>query len=261
MLVIRLLAVCLIGAVSATAQPPARPGRGGAVLGGIYLNSAHPDAAIAFWTDLIGASTSSRGSLQGISMIGATILFMPNEPTGPSAGSAIDNIGLHVPDLQPVLDRLAKTAYKSFQPPGGEGRLIIDGPDGVRIELTEDNTMYAPLQFDGIQFNSPKPKEMQAWYGRVFSTRPGPDDKTISSRMAGTALIFAQADSVSPTAGRAIDHIALEIRDLENFCKKLAGDGIKFDSPYHSIPETGKASAFLTDPWGTRIELTESLDH
>jgi hypothetical protein len=32
---------------------------------------------------------------------------------------------------------------------------------------------------------------------------------------------------------------------------------VKLDSPYRKIPQMGFAVAFLTDPWGTRIELTE----
>jgi hypothetical protein len=32
---------------------------------------------------------------------------------------------------------------------------------------------------------------------------------------------------------------------------------VKLDAPYRKIPQMGFAVTFLTDPWGTRIELTE----
>ena len=32
---------------------------------------------------------------------------------------------------------------------------------------------------------------------------------------------------------------------------------MKLDAPYRKIPQMGFAVTFLTDPWGTRIELTE----
>jgi hypothetical protein len=35
---------------------------------------------------------------------------------------------------------------------------------------------------------------------------------------------------------------------------------VHFDRPYTEIPELGIAVAFLTDPWGTYVELTEGLD-
>lgn len=243
----RIVAAFLISAVLAVAQPPGRGPRG-AALGHIHLNSAHPDAAISFWTDVIGASAYSRESLNGVTTIGALILFTPTDPHGPSTGTNIDRIGLRVPDFQPIVDRLAKTGYKSFRPAGGD-QLMIDGPDGVRIELKEDSSMYAPLEFDHVYLCSAHSNDMQAWYSRLFG------------RVAGTALTFTQADSALPTAGRAIDHIAFEVKDLQSFCEKLAADGIKFDSPYRSIPELRMSSAFLTDPWGTRIELTEGLSN
>jgi hypothetical protein len=33
------------------------------------------------------------------------------------------------------------------------------------------------------------------------------------------------------------------------------------DMPYTKRPDLGLSIAFLTDPWGTRIELTEGLNH
>jgi hypothetical protein len=41
---------------------------------------------------------------------------------------------------------------------------------------------------------------------------------------------------------------------------KKPGEGIKFDEPYRAAKTSAKVHiAFLTDPWGTRIELTEGL--
>jgi catechol 2,3-dioxygenase-like lactoylglutathione lyase family enzyme len=254
-----LLAVCLAAVVPAIAQPP---GRGGGVsFGHIHLNTANPEAAQAFWTDVIGLAAYSKGPLKGVSTIGIAIAFSKSDPSGPGVGSAIDYIAFHVPDIQPFIERLAKTGYKSSQPSGG-GQLTIDGPDGVRVELNEESSMYAPLEFEYIHISSAKPAETQAWYSKVFNARPGSEDKANTSRVGGTALVFGQAESIAaPTAGRAIDHISFEVRGLEAFCGKLAGEGVKFDSPYKTQPELGMASAIITDPWGIRIELTESLGH
>ena len=66
-------------------------------------------------------------------------------------------------------------------------------------------------------------------------------------------------EKAPPTKGRAIDHIGFEIKNLEAYCKMLEAKGIKFDVPYHVDAKTGLKSAFLTDPQGTYIELTEGL--
>ena len=46
--------------------------------------------------------------------------------------------------------------------------------------------------------------------------------------------------------------------DLEAFCRELEAHGIKLDRPYGKLP-SGFGLAFLTDPWGTYVELTEGL--
>jgi catechol 2,3-dioxygenase-like lactoylglutathione lyase family enzyme len=55
-----------------------------------------------------------------------------------------------------------------------------------------------------------------------------------------------------------LDHIAFEVRNLAAFCKRLEAMGVTLDVPYTKGP-AGVASARLTDPWGTSIELTEGL--
>ena len=49
------------------------------------------------------------------------------------------------------------------------------------------------------------------------------------------------------------------MKNLEAFCHKLETAGIKLDRPYTRIPNSTTAIAFLTDPWGSYIELTENL--
>jgi len=72
--------------------------------------------------------------------------------------------------------------------------------------------------------------------------------------------ILVQRGDAEPSEGRAIDHIGFEIKNLEAFTKKLEADGIKLDRPYTKVAALGIAIAFIKDPWGTNIELTEGLD-
>ena len=55
------------------------------------------------------------------------------------------------------------------------------------------------------------------------------------------------------------DHIGFEIKNLDAFTKKLEAQGIKLDRPYTKVPQLGIAIAFIKDPWGTNIEMTEGL--
>ena len=74
-----------------------------------------------------------------------------------------------------------------------------------------------------------------------------------------TGALSAAPKPVVGTKGRILDHIGFEVKDLERFCKKLEAAGVKLDRPY-SKTAAGLGLAFLTDPWGTTIELNEGLD-
>ena len=71
---------------------------------------------------------------------------------------------------------------------------------------------------------------------------------------------FTPAQGTVTTRGRAIDHIGFEVKNLEAFVKQLEAKGMKLNVAYRSVPAIGLAIAFITDPWGTYIELTEGLD-
>jgi len=78
------------------------------------------------------------------------------------------------------------------------------------------------------------------------------------ANLPGVMLLFSPVDTpVTGTKGRALDHIGFEVKGLEDFTKTLEANGVKLDTPYRKVPQMDFAVAFLTDPWGTRIELTE----
>jgi len=73
-------------------------------------------------------------------------------------------------------------------------------------------------------------------------------------------LSFSQGKTaLAPTKGRSLDHIGFDVKDLEAFVKKLDAQGTKLDEPIHTAPNGTTKVAYLTDPWGTRIELTQNL--
>jgi extradiol dioxygenase family protein len=76
------------------------------------------------------------------------------------------------------------------------------------------------------------------------------------------AAVPAAAGGVKrgPTKGHLIDHIGFEVKDLDTLYKKLQAQGVEFEGPVNqSANAKHLKTAFLTDPWGVRIELTEGL--
>jgi catechol 2,3-dioxygenase-like lactoylglutathione lyase family enzyme len=104
-------------------------------------------------------------------------------------------------------------------------------------------------------------EETKAWYVKTFGAKPGKRGPFEAADLPGVNLTFSQATgTVEGTKGRALDHMGFELEGLEAFCRKLGAAGVKFDVPYRRIPALRLSLAFLTDPWGTYIELTEWLN-
>ncbi len=71
--------------------------------------------------------------------------------------------------------------------------------------------------------------------------------------------ILGVPDALTPTKGHTLDHIGFEVKNLQDFCKKLQANGIKLTTPYENLA-CGVATDGLRDPWGVSIELSEGLD-
>jgi catechol 2,3-dioxygenase-like lactoylglutathione lyase family enzyme len=253
----RIVTMLLITGAAALAQLAA-PNSHGVAMGHLHINAADTEAQKKFWTDVVGAQTYDKNGLSGVTVPGAIILIRKAVPTGASVGSTVDHIGFFVPNLQPYYSKVDAAGLKHFKP-GTSEQMMIEGPDGLRVELSEDKSSTVPLRFHHIHFHNSDTKAMQAWYEIHFGAVPGRRDKWDAGEIPGANLTFAHAATAVATQGRALDHIGFEIRNLEAFCRKLTEAGIRLDTPYRPMPQLKIAIAFLTDPWGTRIELTEGL--
>jgi predicted enzyme related to lactoylglutathione lyase len=236
-----------------------------------------------FWVDTLGGAAVTIGTNnQEIIKFPNALLFMrAMAPTGGSKGTTVNHIGFSVPNLRTVVDKAKANGYKMVtaeEAPaavkvqndigitsGGDvsGIAYVMGPDDIKVELVEIKKQTMPIVSHHVHFFSQKPEEVQAWYVKVFGSKPraAATNGIIGSDLPGIGLSVSNSPApVVGTRGRVIDHIGFELKGLEEFCKKLEAQGIKLDRPYTPVPALGIAIAFITDPWGTYIELTEGLD-
>ena len=135
----------------------------------------------------------------------------------------------------------------------------------TRVEILEKKDMAVPIAFHHVHFFIPDTTgtnvlEMQSWYAKMFGAKPGKRAQWEAADLPGVNLTFTKSDSPTVTTkGRNLDHIGFEIKNLEAFCKKAEANGVKFDMPFTKRPDLGISLAFVTDPWGTYIELNEGL--
>jgi catechol 2,3-dioxygenase-like lactoylglutathione lyase family enzyme len=177
----------------------------------------------------------------------------------------MDHFGFRVRDIERVLERWRAAGLEvQAEFTGAEGfpNAYLLAPDGVRFELQEDPTLPVEAAANHIHFWSPQYEELMAWYADVFGAvvRQRGTIRTTAD-VPGINLSFANCPrGCVPTVGRAIDHVGFELDDLEAFAAQLQARGIEFQVPPRYIESIGLTIAFLTDPAGVRIELTEGFD-
>lgn len=236
-------------------------------MGHVHLIVADMEAGKKFWVTL-GGAPATFGPFAMIKFPGALVLLKQAEPTAAAAGSVVDHVCFQVPNLEKALAGW-KVAGLKTEPGRIPGQAYVITPDELlRVEITEVPSLNVPIAFHHVHFfvgenglgGANAVAEMQAWYARTFGARPGKRMHFDAADLPGANLTFSQsAVPTAGTVGRAVDHISFEIADLPSFCRKLEAGGVKFDVPYTERPDLGISFAFLTDPWGTKIECTQGV--
>ena len=244
------------------AQLPA-PNETGVSMGHWHVNARDMEATKKFWAAVGGTPAPKLGQLEVFKFPDVLVILTQAEASGASVGSVVNHVGFLVPNVQQAIAKW-KSAGLTVEP-GGNNRTdqaFLTSPDGLRIEILEDKAMTIPIRHHHVHYHVPAAAvpEIQSWYAKTFGAKPGMRGQNQAADLPGANLTFsATTDKNVGTRGRALDHVGFEIRNLEAFCKKLEAAGITFVRPYTKTP-TGLAIAFITDPWGTYIELTEGLN-
>jgi catechol 2,3-dioxygenase-like lactoylglutathione lyase family enzyme len=235
-------------------------------MGHVLLNVRNVEDHKRFWVDAFGARPVKVGTLEGVTIPGLVLLFRTQTPTGPGEGEIINHLGLKLTRLSDFTARFDKGGWK-YDPPrvGREGTVqtYVTGPDTFRMELVEDPKLPAPVVSHHLHYWVADQSAIKKWYVdtlHLAGTMRGPYP---SGDVPGMNLTFAPLGSQKiagvPTKGRLMDSIGFEVPNLEAFVAKLKTNGVTFDVPFGRDPDLGMPSATLTDPWGTRIRLTEGL--
>ena len=257
----------LIPARASWAQVAA-PNDIGVSMGHVHLMVQDVEAGKKFWTAM-GGIPGKLGPNDVFKFPGVLILLRKGEATAatPSVGSVVGHIGFHVPDTTAALARWKAAGLKT-EVGQNPGQGFVWTPDDLtRVEILEDKTQTVPIAFHHVHFyiadtaGASNVLEMQSWYAKMFGAKPGKRGPFDAADLPGVNLTFTKSDTPTvPTKGRMLDHIGFEIVGLEAFCKKAEASGVKFEMPFTKRPDLGISLAFITDPWGTYIELNEGLN-
>jgi catechol 2,3-dioxygenase-like lactoylglutathione lyase family enzyme len=230
----------------------------GVSIGHVHVNARDLEAQQRFWPQL-GGTLVHNEKIQMVQFPGMFINLRTQAPTGGTVGSTVNHIGFHVKDLAYWVPKW-ETAGLKVEAGANPKQKFLTAPDDIRVEIIEDSTIATPVAMHHIHMYVPDPLATQAWYIKNFGGTAGKRGQYDTVNVPGTELTLAKSEPQAPTKGRAIDHIGFEIKNLDQFVKNLEANGIHTDAPIRTSGNASKLRlAYIVDPWGTNIELTEGL--
>jgi catechol 2,3-dioxygenase-like lactoylglutathione lyase family enzyme len=256
----------------------AEPNNRGVMMGQLHFFVEDVEANRDFWLALGGSMVRSEES-EIVRMPG--VLIFISEAEAGSASSVLDHVAFRVRSL----DEIAARGFDLELIEAFPGIASIYTPGGDRIELFEEGTatnvgfdpddaaesggtagrhnreLVGSIDSHHLHFYLPEAEVSAArdWYVEHFGAVSGVRWRYLAADLPGMNLNFSATDPARVrTSGQSLDHIGFEIADLERFCRDLEAAGIELEQPYRRL-STDLATAVLTDPWGTTIELSEGL--
>jgi catechol 2,3-dioxygenase-like lactoylglutathione lyase family enzyme len=179
---------------------------------------------------------------------------------GATEGSVVNHVGFIVDNVQQRVAQWKAAGVAVL--PGNNNRLdqaFVVTPDGVRMEILEDKAQSMPIRSEHVHLSLPAADvaNAQAWYAKTFGGKAGTRNDAPVVDLPGVQIRFATAATKQlPTRGRVLDHIGFDVRDHAAFVKRLEAEGIRLDQPV-SKTAAGNTITYITDPWGTRVEIVQ----
>ena len=179
---------------------------------------------------------------------------------GGTEGSVVNHVGFIVNNVQARVAQWKAAGIAVL--PGNSNRLdqaFVVTSDGVRIEILEDKMQPMPIRGEHVHLSVTESDmaKAQTWYAKTFGGRTGTRNGAPVVDLPGVQFRFARAETKqAPTRGRVLDHIGFDVKNVQAFVKRIEAEGIKLDEPVRKS-SSGNTITYITDPWGTRIEIVE----
>lgn len=258
----KVLACAALGtlATAGVAQLPA-PNAAGVSTGHTHLSVPDVTRHRELWKSF-GAVEKTSGRLQLLGFPGMYLLLTERAPNAPSGETSANHIAFTVKDYDLYKRKLEDFGATFVLENAENGQILADLPDGVRVEFLRDTEQAEPIVFHHTHLSAADQGALRDWYLEVFGAEPGERNGMPSALVPGgrVDVLAARGPQPKPTQGAAIDHIGFEVADMDAFAQKMERLGIAFDRPPQHIEAIGLTIAFITDPVGTYIEITEGLD-
>ena len=220
----------------------------------VHVTASNASEAVVWYSRYLDCQPVSDRS-DAVDCGGGQVVFDAQLPQGGSQRTGIDHISLSYADLTAKMAELESVGV------GGAGvrlqrfedgstlremrGLFLHGfifdPWGTRIELVEDSDT---LGFHHIHLSSTDPATTLAWYQTHFAVERARLRDRIDGLRLGDAWLLAMpyGDGIpAPTTGRAVDHIAFALEDIDAESARLREAGVQLTPPTVVAPAPGAA--------------------
>lgn len=223
----------------------------GVTMGHHHLMVPDVAAQMKIWVDVLGGQPSGNPPLQFVKFPGTFLIVSQGNTTQGSGGSALDHFTFTLKDFSAAKAKLTAAGVKVVSE--SKDYMMTEFPAGIRVEFYEDAAQSTPVAHLGMHFYVIDLEAERAWWAKAFGAQENKDKETF---IPGSILAFKQADApTAKTQGRALNHTGVGVKNVNEYCEKLAGLGIMCE-------RAGAAPlAMVYSPAGVRVEINQGLEN
>ena len=227
----RIVSAAAASAALLVAPPPAQAAE--ADYHHVHLTTSNATEAINWYTRYLDCEPLADRD-DSVDCAGAQVVFESRPTLGSSQRTGIDHISFSYPDLDAKMGELESIGvrgsgvrlqrFEMDRPLRDEPGLFKHGfifdPWGTRIELVEDADT---LGFHHVHLSATDPAATLEWYLENFGGERARLRDSLDGLRVGDIWLLAmphEGEAPAATAGRAIDHIAFAVDDIDS----AAGD-------------------------------------
>ena len=146
----------------------AAPNESGVALGHIHLMVADPEAQKKLWVGVLGAEVTHAGTLEMLKLPGIFVIVgkARTPPTEGSEGSMVNHFGFLVKSYAETKAKLSAAGLDFATDNAATHQLMVNFPDKVKVEFTEDASLKVPLTMHHIHLSTPDMEKLRGWYVR-----------------------------------------------------------------------------------------------
>jgi catechol 2,3-dioxygenase-like lactoylglutathione lyase family enzyme len=238
----------------------APPNDSGVSMGHLYIVSPDVAAHRKAWVEAMGGQYIRAEDVELVKFPGVIVVLREGNSEGGSAGTVVDHLGFSVREGQKLREKFRVAGIPIIREMPETKQFFANFPGDVRVEFTEDPALPVPIAHHHVHFATHQLEQMREWYGQALGAQLGMRGRFPAADIPGANLSWNRAEKPTlPTHGRTLEGIGFEVQDLDATSRKLESAGARLERRPDLHNSLRIRHAVLTDPWGTRIHLTQGL--